>query len=62
MIETELDHAGTVCISEHGVYPAHRLATNLVQNDLEKLCGERGCEPVSQELGHLQRQPRGWKQ
>ena len=45
VIETELGlNAGTVCISEHGVYPAHRLTTNLVQNDLEKLCGERGCE------------------
>ena len=45
VIETELGlDAGAVCISEHGVYPAHRLATNLVQNDLEKLCGERGCE------------------
>lgn len=44
-IEKELDlGAGTVCISEHGVFPAHRLSSNLIKNDIEKLCGERGCE------------------
>ena len=44
-IERELDlGAGTVCISEHGVFPAHRLTSNLIKNDIEKLCGERGCE------------------
>lgn len=44
-IEQELDlGAGTVCISEHGVYPAHRLTSNLLKSDIEKLCGERDCE------------------
>ena len=45
VIESELGlSAGTVCISEHGTFPAHRLTTNLLKNDLEQLCGERGCE------------------
>lgn len=44
-IERELGlGSGTVCISEHGVFPAHRLTSNLIKNDIEKLCGERGCE------------------
>lgn len=45
IIETELDlSAGTVCISEKGVFPAHRLASSFIKSDLEKLCGERSCE------------------
>ena len=45
VIETELGlNAGTVCISEHGVYPAHRLTSNLTADNLEKLCGKRACE------------------
>jgi len=44
-IEKELDlGSGTVCIAEHGVFPAHRLTSNLIKHDIEKLCGERGCE------------------
>lgn len=44
-IERELDlGAGTVCISEHGIFPAHRLSSNLIKSDIEKLCGDRGCE------------------
>ncbi len=44
-IEAELGlSAGTVCISEHNIFPAHRLTSNLLKNDLEQLCGERGCE------------------
>ena len=44
-IESELGlGSGTVCISEHGVFPAHRLTSNLIKNDIEKLCGDRGCE------------------
>lgn len=43
-IEKELElSAGTICVSEHGLFPAHRLASNLLQNDIEKLCGEGGC-------------------
>lgn len=44
-IESELElGSGTVCISEHGTFPAHRLSSNLIKTDIEKLCGERGCE------------------
>ena len=44
-IEAELGlSAGTICISEHSVFPAHRLTSNLVKSDLEHLCGDRGCE------------------
>ncbi|WP_162050107.1 histidine kinase [Fluviibacter phosphoraccumulans] len=44
-IEAELGlSAGTICISEHSVFPAHRLTSNLLKSDLENLCGERGCE------------------
>ena len=44
-IESELGlSAGTICINEHGAFPAHRLASNLPQQDLEKLCGEHDCE------------------
>lgn len=44
-IESELElGSGTVCISEHGSFPAHRLSSNLVRSDIEKLCGDRGCE------------------
>jgi two-component system nitrate/nitrite sensor histidine kinase NarX len=44
-IEQELDlGSGTICINENGAYPAHRLTTNLLKSDIEKLCGERGCE------------------
>lgn len=45
VIESELGlSSGTVCINEHGTFPAHRLTSNLLKNDLEKLCGDRGCE------------------
>lgn len=44
-IESELElGSGTVCISEHGTFPAHRLSSNLIRSDIEKLCGDRGCE------------------
>ena len=44
-IESELDlGSGTVCISENGAFPAHRLTSNLLNNEIERLCGERGCE------------------
>lgn len=44
-IESELElGSGTVCISEHGIFPAHRLSSNLIKSDVEKLCGDRGCE------------------
>ena len=43
-IENELDlGAGTVCISEHGQLPAHRLSSNLLKADIDQLCGERDC-------------------
>ena len=45
VIESELGlSSGTVCINEHGTFPAHRLTSNLLKNDLEKLCGDGGCE------------------
>ncbi len=48
-IERELDlGSGTVCISENGALPAHRLTSNLQKTDIEKLCGERGCEDCFQ--------------
>lgn len=44
-IETELDlSAGAVCLSEHGIFPAHRLTSNLFQSDIAQMCGKRGCE------------------
>jgi two-component system nitrate/nitrite sensor histidine kinase NarX len=44
-IEAELGlNSGTVCISEHGVFPAHRLTSNLSKNELEHLCSKNGCE------------------
>ena len=44
-IERELDlSAGSVCLSEHGVFPAHRLTSNQFKNDVAQICGERGCE------------------
>lgn len=48
-IERELDlGSGTVCISENGALPAHRLTSNLLKTDIEKLCGERGCDDCFQ--------------
>ena len=48
-IEQELDlGSGTVCISENSALPAHRLTSNLLKTDIEKLCGERGCEECFQ--------------
>lgn len=44
-IERELDlSAGSVCLSEHGVFPAHRLTSTHFKSDIAQLCGERGCE------------------
>ncbi len=48
--------AGTICINEHGSFPAHRLASNLLDKDLEHLCGDRGCKDCftkSRSLGHI---------
>lgn len=57
VVETQLGlGAGTICINEHGSFPAHRLASNLRQKDLEMLCGDRGCEDCfdkSQSPSHL---------
>lgn len=48
-IERELDlGSGTVCISVNSALPAHRLTSNLLKTDIEKLCGERGCEDCFQ--------------
>jgi two-component system nitrate/nitrite sensor histidine kinase NarX len=44
-IEVELGlSAGTICISEHGVLPAHRLTSNLHPSEIKHLCDERDCE------------------
>ena len=44
-IEAELGlSAGTICISEHGVLPAHRLTSNLHPSEIKHLCDERDCE------------------
>ena len=44
-VEADLGlNSGTICIIEHGVYPAHRMASKLSQKDLEELCGGRECE------------------
>lgn len=44
-IEAELGlSAGTICISEHGVLPAHRLTSNLPPSEIKHLCDERDCE------------------
>lgn len=44
-IEGSLDlGAGIVCLNEYGIFPAHRLSSNLFKSDMERLCGDRGCE------------------
>lgn len=48
-IEAELDlSSGAVCLSEHGVFPAHRLTSCSAKNEMEQLCGERGCKDCFQ--------------
>lgn len=48
-IEHELElGAGTICISEHGSFPAHRLISNLLTNDIDNLCRDRSCEDCFQ--------------